>query len=319
MVSIKEDSSFNYSASSFSYNQSMTEGASIGEILGDPLNIVLLTISLLALAANLLTIVATLHIPRGQTAHSKLILSLSVADICIIVSVFLHLTERIAEKHHEMSCILVANKGFLDFALLATLVNLLAMGIDHYIAIKKPLHYHFIMSSTRTNVMIIIIWAISLLGGLLEIIIGAILDIGDDLTKNNVIPANSSRNSTNDSGDPATNIGDMAYSILNPTNSKGNSTNSNRNSTNSNGNSTHSQTSPYDSGWNSSIDMDFCDRLLYDMYEGQIYILGLVIVVMFALMYFYFHIFLKVRSRACHRFQEESIRSTQSTMRRKLR
>ena len=144
-------------------------------VFSEPVNVVIVILSILGLLANLLAIVATLHIPH-QTTHSKLIISLSIADICTSLSVFFHVIGKVTEPlHRNEFCVEEANQGFLNYALLASLVNLLFMAIDHYIAIMKPLHNHLIMSSLHANIMVISIWIISILGGFLDIIIGSIL------------------------------------------------------------------------------------------------------------------------------------------------
>ena len=151
------------------------------EILLEPLNIVLIVLSFVGLVANLLSVVATLHIPHGQTTHSKLIINLAVSDICIILSVFLNVVEKVTSPLHlSTNCVEVANQAFLDFALLAILMNLLAMGIDHYIAILKPMQYHQIMSNFRGNMIIVLIWIISLFGGFLDIIVGGFKETKSD-------------------------------------------------------------------------------------------------------------------------------------------
>ena len=155
------------------------------DILLEPLNIVLIALSLIGLVANSLSIIATLHIPHGQTTHSKLIINLAVSDICIILSVFLNVVEKVTSPLHlSTNCVEVANQAFLDFALLAILMNLLAMGIDHYIAIIKPMHYHQIMSNFRGNMIIVFIWIISLFGGFLDIIVGGFKETNSDESDN---------------------------------------------------------------------------------------------------------------------------------------
>lgn len=169
-------SSFSNVSNNFSdgLDETKTVSQRVQDILYDPLNIVLIVLSFIGLLANSLSIAATLHIPHGQTTHSKLIINLAVSDICIILSVFLHvLVAVLSPLHINEYCFEVANQEFLNFSLLAILINLLAMGLDHYIAIMKPLHYHEIMSRCRGNLMLILIWIISLTGGLLDLIVGA--------------------------------------------------------------------------------------------------------------------------------------------------
>ena len=143
-------------------------------ILSDPLNILLLVLCFLGLSINIVSIAATLHIPHGQTAHSKLIINLAISDSCIILSIFLQILEKILSPLHSHEyCIETANQGFLNFALLASLINLLAMAIDQYVAILNPMHYHEIMSRFRGNLMLFLIWIISFVGGLIDFIVGA--------------------------------------------------------------------------------------------------------------------------------------------------
>ena len=150
-------------------------------IFREPLNIILLLLCFAGLFANILSIAATLHIPHGQTAHSKLIINLAVSDVCIILTVLLQVLEKILSPLHPHEfCIENASQGFLHFALTATLINLLAMAIDHYVAILNPMHYHEIMSHFRANLMIFLIWIISVIGGLLDFIVGAIIDDKSD-------------------------------------------------------------------------------------------------------------------------------------------
>lgn len=147
------------------------------ELFSEPANVVIVVLALTGLVANILTVAATTHIPGRQTTHSRLIISLSIADFCITLSVLLHFLVKVTSPLHEDEyCTEEAARSFLDFALLASLINLLAMGIDHYIAVLKPLHYHLIMSKTRANIMILAIWFISVLGGLLNVIVGSFLD-----------------------------------------------------------------------------------------------------------------------------------------------
>lgn len=158
-------------------HESPTVTQRVKDILLEPLNIVMIIISITGLFANALSIAATLHIPHSQTAHSKLIISLAVSDICIIFTVFCYVLQEVLSPLHDSTlCVEVANQAIMDFSLLAIILNLLAMGIDHYIAIIKPMHYHQIMSRFRGNVMILGIWIISLTGGLLDIIVGAAME-----------------------------------------------------------------------------------------------------------------------------------------------
>ena len=160
---------------------SSLEEVTVEDILTDPSNILLIIISFVALLWNVLSVAAISNIPRNiprrDKAHYKIALSLSIADIVIIISVFTHLIQKIASAlDMNNDCVVLLEKGVLDLGILASLLNLLVMGIDRYLAIMKPLRHLCLMSKERTKIIITILWAICPLGLLLEIIIGAILD-----------------------------------------------------------------------------------------------------------------------------------------------
>ena len=237
MVTIAIEMS-NYTTSELNTPETVAERAR--EIFSEPVNIIIIVLSLLGLVANLSSIVATLHIPNRQTTHSKLIISLSIADICTSLSVFLHVIGKVTEPLHMTEfCVEEANQGFLNFALLASLINLLLMGIDHYIAIMKPLHNHLIMSTLNANIIVLSIWIISTIGGFLDIIIGAILNTGKD--------------------------------------------------------------------------GDLCLQAYTDHFDAQIFVLGLVLLEMVALIYIYFRIFLKIKARQLHTLQQDTQRPRRRT------
>nr|QLD32092.1 melanocortin-5 receptor [Ruditapes philippinarum] len=135
-----------------------------------------LVICIIGLLANALSIAATAHIPHGLTTHSKLIISLAVSDGLILVSkLALFLLYLITSW---VFCFYAMQRVFLDTGVVATLLNLLAMAVDHFLAIMKPMSYRRFMKSGRCNCLIMGIWIISLAVGLLEVFVG--LAPGDD-------------------------------------------------------------------------------------------------------------------------------------------
>lgn len=138
----------------------------------------LLTVSIFGLVLNALSIAALLQQPNGQTLHSKLIISLGVSDSFIDIFYVFVLVDVICEIPPEHVCIFSAAKKGLEVALFATLLNVLGMGFDHYLAIVKPLHYHGIRSKFRANLMILLIWILSIIGTLSDIIAGVASDNG---------------------------------------------------------------------------------------------------------------------------------------------
>ncbi|XP_053374382.1 melanocortin receptor 4-like [Mercenaria mercenaria] len=140
------------------------------EIFTKPIEVTSLIICILGLIANCLSIMATAHIPHGQSTHSKLIISLGISDSLILVAILSHNLMYIFSSWDD--CTKMTKRLMLDIALLATLINLLVMAIDHYLAIMKPLHYRRFMSNFRGNCLIVFIWLFSVTTGLIELIVG---------------------------------------------------------------------------------------------------------------------------------------------------
>ena len=92
-----------------------------------------LTIACLGLIANVLNIAAVAHVPQSRSPHSKLITSLSISDIGIALQQILEGSVYFMRYYSACFGYIIPNV-LLPFALLATLLNLFALGIDHYIA-----------------------------------------------------------------------------------------------------------------------------------------------------------------------------------------
>ena len=137
--------------------------------------ICMIVVSVLGLLANILNICAIINIQKGLTPHSKLIISLGVADSCIAIY-GMHLSLSLGPLAVQLlqdytNCLTVIfGLIFQPFFVTASLLNLLAIAFDHYFAIVKPLHYKSIMSRGRTNIVILLIWLLSMTVGSLEII-----------------------------------------------------------------------------------------------------------------------------------------------------
>ena len=88
--------------------------------------------------------------------------SLAVSDMCIVLPVVIHYTLRLLRLYISSDCYIVAlYRYFYPSFTLVSLLNILALGVDHFIAIVKPLHYNRIVSNVRTKVCIVLIWLIS--------------------------------------------------------------------------------------------------------------------------------------------------------------
>ncbi|XP_062592409.1 adenosine receptor A3-like [Saccostrea cucullata] len=158
-----------------SYNSNYTfvplfENQELGEDLARPETIVTFILCVVALLFNVVSIMATSQI--SSTAHTKVIISLAASDILVPVSVFMH----IVDSHFNVpsldpnsrllsACIQVCVVSFNNMANLMSLLNLLAIAIDHYIANLMPYRYVHLLNRRRTSFMITILWIIGYLCG----------------------------------------------------------------------------------------------------------------------------------------------------------
>lgn len=161
--------------------QNLHERAEV--ILMQPETILTLFLCFAALLANIFSICATSHNPNGMTTHSKLIISLAISDILTALNVFTHILNKVfnaikmpplftPEERLTSSCMFAFVNAFNTSAHLISLLNLIAMAIDHYIAIMRPLHYSHLMSRVRGNIMIICLWFLAFFGGVSNFLSG---------------------------------------------------------------------------------------------------------------------------------------------------
>lgn len=141
-----------------------------------PYVIVSIVLSVFSLLLNILSMIAIMNSPVGISTPLRLAASLTMADVVIAFSVLLHTVLRaftrptyLATSKPEdrllSSCILVFNFALNVSGHLVCLFNLVAMGLDHYIAVCMPLRYASIATSRRTVYLILICWLLALFGG----------------------------------------------------------------------------------------------------------------------------------------------------------
>lgn len=121
---------------------------------------------ILGFIVNCLSITATANIPQRQNIHFKLIISLGISDSLILVAILLYNMINILSVQDV--CATLFTKLLLNVSLLMTLINLLVMAVDHYLAITKPLHYGRFIINFSGNWIILGIWVVSLLSTLLD-------------------------------------------------------------------------------------------------------------------------------------------------------
>ena len=123
---------------------------------------------------NILNIIAILNAPGKLTPHSKLVINLAVSDICVVLpSLVTEIsTATLLVGGVNQSCYyhLVVHKCIEPGVVIVSLLNLLMLGIDHYLAIIKPLHYNRILSSKRIRACFAYIWIFSCVASVSETI-----------------------------------------------------------------------------------------------------------------------------------------------------
>lgn len=158
------------------------------EKIQQPEYVVMLILCAFALITNSVSIIAVSHVRHSLTTHLKLIINLAVSDIFIVLSVLMHILNKIfnsamsplsigfTEPNSRLlsACSIAGINSINIMSFLIVLLNLLAMAADHYIAIMKSFHYPYIMSRRRGYMLIAAMWITATLGGFSNFLIGTI-------------------------------------------------------------------------------------------------------------------------------------------------
>ncbi|KAI0219425.1 hypothetical protein LSAT2_029034 [Lamellibrachia satsuma] len=150
-------------------------------ILSQPDTMISVILGILALSANMLSLLALVNLSTG-IPHARLIMSLAASDMLIAVSLVLHVINKIMNPLDYLGagpsavrlrshCLHMVIKALNTTALNVTLLNLLGMALDHHIAIMKPLHYHMLMNHRRSIIMISLFWVVATVCGFSDVIV----------------------------------------------------------------------------------------------------------------------------------------------------
>ena len=143
----------------------------IDMVLSKPEESIGLLVGIAGVVANIWALCAVLHVRSGLTLHYKLIASLAVSDMLISFTSVLAIIQKIVipvghpDMGHHPLCLHMFLRALNNTSLNISLLNLMAMALDHYLAILRPLHYPTMFNSLRANILIICLWVLAMILG----------------------------------------------------------------------------------------------------------------------------------------------------------
>ncbi|XP_018327240.1 trace amine-associated receptor 6-like isoform X1 [Agrilus planipennis] len=102
--------------------------------------------------------------PLSPTLHISL--SLAAADACTsaLLGVGLFINSLLPKINISVSCLATYTlEMFRLSGIIITVVHLLALSVNHYLGILKPLHYPSIMTSGKTSIVVMFLWIVPIL------------------------------------------------------------------------------------------------------------------------------------------------------------
>lgn len=145
-------------------------------VMSEPHNAISVALGLVATLSNILLLLALTQVQSTLSSYFKLLMSLSISDVLMGIILVLHKTSKILVLPHRVGlgpwddrlrsrCINMVIRALFATSLNSTLLNLMAMALDHYIAILRPLHYNIYVNNRRRNILIALVWVIAALLG----------------------------------------------------------------------------------------------------------------------------------------------------------
>ena len=145
-------------------------------ILSRPQHAIALILGTVSIGINLCSLLALTQVRNRLTTHFRLIISLSLSDILVGTSVLMYIINKIVNPAYIVGignrsdrlrsrCMFIFIKALNNTGLNVSLLNLMGMSLDHYVAITRPLHYPKLLCKEKARVMIVILWAIAILCG----------------------------------------------------------------------------------------------------------------------------------------------------------
>ena len=150
-----------------------------------PIYVIIILLCVLAIITNIVAIFATCKVKYYLTLHLKLIISLSASNILIAVTILGMVLNKLLNNPRVLgqsrpydrtltSCLFAVVNSIEIMGFLTSLLTLLTMAVDHYIAVMIPLRYPKIMSRRRGLIIVGCIWCVAFLFGFSNIFLGLI-------------------------------------------------------------------------------------------------------------------------------------------------
>lgn len=148
-----------------------------------PPKLIALILGFFAISLNVMSLLALSQIKNRITTHHRLIISLALSDIVIGVSIVSHFISTSIYNNYVpgygprterlMSwCSSMMSKALNSTGLNISLMNLMAMAFDHYMAIIRPLHYPSQMTKRTAYILITVMWVTAIILGFSDFFTG---------------------------------------------------------------------------------------------------------------------------------------------------
>ena len=145
-------------------------------ILSQPCYSIALVLGVVAIVANAICLAAILQVKHSMLGHFRIVISLIISDLLVDFTLITYVINTVVNPvlppgfgayipRLRSRCAYMIIKALNTVGLNLSLLNLMAMAIDHYIAILKPFHVHRLLSKKRTMLMLVIIWILAFIAG----------------------------------------------------------------------------------------------------------------------------------------------------------
>lgn len=130
-----------------------------------------LIIAAIGLTANVITMLAILHIRGPMTVNRRMITSLVTGDIFVCISVIIYASSdgnsgpNYSIENYASICLFIVAEALLMASHVISLFNLLCLAFDHYMAINNAMIYPQFVTRRRATVVIVTVWIVSYLCG----------------------------------------------------------------------------------------------------------------------------------------------------------